>query len=168
MQVVPRIGLIKHRWLVQNDDASLGRSAALGFLPIIVITIVFGTYLSYSLPQNTLAQSPVQVVSVFGPIPPYNPGGPVVSVTLKNVGQAPIVSLNATLKLPSAEPSVTYVFTFEVSSSDPLLPGQSVEITRTLIGAGFGNSPYPLVISGLLSNGIAFNYTQQVRILQLS
>ena len=148
-----------------NDDMSVARSSLLGFVPLIVIALVFGAYLTYSLPQNQLQQNPVLVITVIGPVPPYNQGGPVVRVTLENVAQTSVISLNATVKLPSAEPSVTYTFTFGVNSSNPLLPGQSAESTRTLIGASFGDSPYPLVISGLLSSGLVFNYTQLVMIV---
>ena len=111
-------------------------------------------------------QQPVQTVSVIGPIPPYNPGGPVIRVTLENVGATPVVSLSATLMLPSAEPFVPYSFSFEVNSSDPLLPSHSVNSTRILIGAGTeANSTYPLSISGKLSNNVLFNYTQMVMIV---
>jgi hypothetical protein len=114
-------------------------------------------------------QDPVQVISVIGPIPPYNPGGPVISVTLENVAEIPIISLTATLKLPSAEPLVPYSFSFSVDSSNPLLQGQSVESTLTAIGAGSeSNATYPLVISGMFSNGLVFNFTQQVMIVQPS
>ena len=112
------------------------------------------------------SQQPVQVVSMIGPIPPYNPGGPVISVTLKNVGRTLIISLNATLKLPSAEPLVRYSFNFNVSSLNPLLQGQSVPSTLTAIGAGIdANSAYPLTTSGTLAFGLAFNFTQLVNIV---
>lgn len=114
----------------------------------------------------TSVEEPVETVSVTGPISPYNPGGPVISLTLENIGALPIVSLNATLRLPSAEPSVRYSFSFGVSSSNPLLPGHYVGSTRTLIGARFdSNATYSLVISGKLLNGVLFNYTQMVMIL---
>lgn len=112
------------------------------------------------------ASSPVQVVSVMGPIPPYYAGGPVVSVTLQNVGSVPITSLAASLQIPRAGPIAPFSFVFNVNSSNPLLPGRSVQETRTLIGAGFDSSlDYPLTISGTLSNGTQFSYTEQVLIL---
>ncbi len=111
---------------------------------------------------SVVSREPAKVVSVVGPIPPYNPGVPVVRVTLKNIGDSPIVSLNATLKLPSAEPSITYSFSFGVNSTNRLLPGESEESTKTLIGAGFSNFSYPLVIRGVLANNVAFNYTKLV------
>lgn len=110
--------------------------------------------------------SPVQIVSVEGPIPPYNPGGPVISVTLKNVGKAPIVSLIANLNVPSAEPSIQYTFSFAVNSSVPLLPRQSITSTLTLIGASVDNSnSYQLTVSGTLDTGSTFSFIQQVMIV---
>ena len=74
--------------------------------------------------QVSSLQTPIKVVSVTGPIPPYNPGGPVISITLMNVADLPITSLNATLQLES-QLSVPYSFQFGVNSSNPLFPGQS-------------------------------------------
>jgi hypothetical protein len=113
----------------------------------------------------TPASSPVEVVSVNGPIPPYNPGGPVVSITLKNVARLAITSLRATLRVESLLSS-PYSFVFDVSPSNPLLTGQSAKVTQTLIDGGFDSSrSYPLTISGTLSDGRKFTYTQQVWIV---
>ena len=111
--------------------------------------------------------SPAELVSVIGPIPPYNPGGPVVSVTLKNGGKASITSLDATLGAGNLENAVNgYSFVFNVSSSEPLQPGQSTQDTRTLIGAGFDTGvDYPLSINGTLVNGTQFSYTVQVQVV---
>lgn len=110
------------------------------------------------------AGSPVEVVSVTGPIPPYNPGGPVISITLKNVGDSPITSLSATLRLPSSNPN-PYGFNFDVSQSNPLAQNMSSSFTRGLIGAGFqGDVSYPLAITGTLANGAGFSYTVQVQV----
>ncbi|HYB04837.1 MAG TPA: hypothetical protein VED17_10260 [Nitrososphaerales archaeon] len=112
---------------------------------------------------------PLRVVSITGPIPPYNPGGPVVSIAVKNTANLPITFLNATLEVPSAEPSVSYSFNFGINSSNPLLQNQTVQSARTLIGAGFDNSvSYPIVISGSFYNGVSFNFTEQVMIAQPS
>lgn len=110
--------------------------------------------------------NPVEVVSVTGPIPPYNPGGPVVSIVLENVGGTSVVSLSATPKLNSAEPSVSYTFVFDVNAASPLLPDYTVQDTRTLIGAGFQTGTnYPLTISGTFANGTSFSSTVLVQIL---
>ena len=96
---------------------------------------------------------PVEAVSVVGPIPPYNPGGPTVTVTLENAGDAPIASLNATLSDASPATNLAgfngpYSFEFNASLSNPLLPAQSAQDTRTLTGAGFtAGTDYPLVRS---------------------
>ena len=108
----------------------------------------------------------VDVVSVIGPIPPYNPGGPVVSVTLLNIDASSIVSLNATLHVGEIPPGqVVYRYVFDVSSSHPLLTGQSVTQTLTLINGGFNTGEtYLLAINGTLSNGVGFSYDAQVQI----
>jgi len=114
--------------------------------------------------------SPIEVVSVTGPIPPYNPGGPVVSVVLANAGDAPITALNATILFNSSASSAkgqptSYTFAFGVSSSNPLPPGQSIQDKHTLIGAGFETgSSYPLTIDGTLESGRAFSYTLLIRV----
>jgi hypothetical protein len=112
---------------------------------------------------------PIEVVSVTGPIPPYNPGGPVVSVTLKNVGTSTITSLDATLDVENVENGVHgYSFVFYVSPSYLLVPGQTIEETHTLIGAGFDTGvDYPLTINGTLVNGTQFSYTVQVQVVPL-
>ena len=109
----------------------------------------------------------VDVVSVTGPVPPYNPGGPVVSITLKNTGDVPITSLNATLPLVNPRGVLfPYPFGFSVSPSNPLVPGQSIQETSTLIGASFDSSvEYPLTINGALLNGTQFSYTLQVQVV---
>jgi hypothetical protein len=110
-------------------------------------------------------KDPVQVVSVVGPIVPINPGGPTINITLENANNIPIISLNSSLDLPSAEPSVPYLFAFDVSSSNPLQFGHVVQSSLTLIGASFdSSSTYPLTISGMLSNGVQFSFTEQVSI----
>ncbi len=114
-----------------------------------------------------VSSPPVQVVSVLGPVPPYNPGGPMISITLKNTASSPITFLNATLEVPTLEPSITYSFDFGINSTHPLLQNQVVNETRTLIGASFdNNASYPLAISGTLSDGTFFNFTERAIISQ--
>ena len=114
---------------------------------------------------------PVEAVSVVGPIPPYNPGGPTVTVTLENAGDAPIASLNATLSDASPATNLAgfngpYSFEFNASSSNPLLPAQSAQDTRTLTGAGFtAGTDYPLTINGSFANGTRFSYTVPVQVV---
>lgn len=108
---------------------------------------------------SALRSSPIAVASVTGPIPPYTPADPSIKLIVKNVGNLPIISLNTTLQTSSG----SYSFVFGVNSSDPLLAGQSAQSTQ--IGMGFQTGKdYPLTISGILSNGLPFTFTQQVSI----
>lgn len=113
--------------------------------------------------------TPVQVVSITGPIPPYNPGGPVVSIVLQNVGDISIVSLKATLVLSAAittGATAPYPFVFDVNASSPLHSGQTISSTRTLIGAGFSSgADYSLTIDGTFANGTAFSSTVLVQVV---
>jgi hypothetical protein len=100
------------------------------------------------------------VVSVVGPIPPYNPGGPVVEVTLNNVGNQPVISLKAVL-MPDRG---GFDFIFYVTPSNPLQPGKSISVRQTLIGGEFNvDFNYPLLISGTLQNHVNFTYTKQMQ-----
>jgi hypothetical protein len=117
------------------------------------------------------SSSPIQVISVVGPIAPFNPGGPVVSVTIKNISGNDVTLLNASLALGPAEVMPgniqrSYSFVFNASPSNPLRPGQSTTSTEILIGAGFETDRnYPLTINGTLANGTEFSYTAQVQIV---
>jgi len=116
--------------------------------------------------SSTTIQQPIEVVSVVGPIPPFNPGGPVVEITLKNVSNEPVVSLNASLGIIRAGPSDTpFTFNFNVNPSNPLLPDTTISTELTLIGGGFSdNVSYPLIIEGSLESGAEYSYTEQVQI----
>jgi hypothetical protein len=116
-----------------------------------------------SVPDST-PQTPqplqIVVVSVSSPVQPINPGGPVVEITLQNAGPEPIVSLTASLELGRS-----YIFNFDISSSQPLLTDKTISSKLTLIGGGFSdNLAYPLTINGTLQNGLALVYTTQVMI----
>jgi hypothetical protein len=169
--------------------AQLGRSYTKLGIAIIVAALIIGTSIvasSYMRTSSTKTStstftttstttltvvsaisSPIEVVSVAGPIPPYNPGGPVVSVTLKNVGISTITALDATLGVENLGNGVSgYSFIFNVSISNLLVPGQTIEETHTLIGAGFDSGvDYPLSINGTLVNGTQFSYTVQVQVV---
>lgn len=112
----------------------------------------------------TQNKEPVEVISIIGPIPPFNPGGPVIEITLKNISNTSIVSLSAALGINS-NLNRPYEFAFNVSAGNPVLPGNSITSRETLIGAGFGdNVAYPLEISGSLGSGEKFDFTKQVMI----
>lgn len=105
-------------------------------------------------------QQPIIVVSVTGPLPPINPGGPNVEITLKNVSTNPVASLTAALELTRA-----FTFNFDVSQAKPLLPENTVSAELTLIGGGFSdNISYTLQINGTFQNGDSFAYSEPVQI----
>jgi hypothetical protein len=100
----------------------------------------------------------IAVVSVYGPLQPINPSGPLIEITLKNVGLEPVVALTASLEL-----SRSFIFNFDVTPSKPLLSDKMVSAKLTLIGGGFSDSlSYPLTIKGTLQNGLVMAYLTQV------
>jgi hypothetical protein len=102
----------------------------------------------------------IEVVGVVGPLPPYNPGGPSVEITLKNNAAEPVISLKATLELQQS-----YEFDFGVSESSPLAPGAIASKTQTLLNGGISSDiSYPLAISATLQSGSVISYTVQVKI----
>jgi hypothetical protein len=116
--------------------------------------------------STTTSKPPIEVVSVLGPVPPFNPGGPVVEITLKNVSGKPVVSLNATLAIVRTGPSNTpFIFNFDVTPSNPLLPDKTIGSKLTLIGGGFSdNVSYPLTIQGSVESGTEFSIITPVQI----
>jgi len=126
-----------------------------------------GTYpfLSWQPLSASQNQQPIEVMSVLGPLQPFNPGGPVVEITLKNVGVEPVISLTATLELDT--PFGPFDFIFNVTPSNPLQPNKSTSDILTLIGGGFAdNVSYPLKIHATLQNGAKFVYTKLVQIVE--
>jgi hypothetical protein len=100
--------------------------------------------------------------------PVYNPGGPIAEITLKNISDEPVIFLEASLNANGVAGRL-FEFTFDVSSSHPLLPGQSISNRETLIGGGFGdNILYPMTINGTLQSNVAFVYTKEVLITRPS
>jgi len=112
-------------------------------------------------PATTFEPSPgqpVEVVSVSGPLLPINPGGPIVEIVLKNSGTQAIINLKSILEIGR-----DYVFDFGVNPSKKLSAGETVSTRQTLIGGGISDgTAYPLVITGTLENGSAFEVKQQV------
>jgi hypothetical protein len=130
---------------------------------ISMVAVLLGACSETSIP--TIHQ-PIEVVSVSGPLPPINPGGPSVLITLKNVSNEPIVSLTASLGVSRAGPTNTpYIFNFDVTSANPLLPSDSISSRLNLIGGSFDDSiSYPLKIEGKQQSEGTFAYTEQVQI----
>jgi len=107
-------------------------------------------------------RNPIKILSVRGPLEPINPGGPIVEITLENTSASNITSLNATLAL-----TIEFNFEFDVSPSNPLLPGKSISSRLTLIGGGFSTDvSYPLQLEGIFEDGTIFDYTEQVQIIE--
>jgi hypothetical protein len=125
-------------------------------------TYPFLSWQSVLTPQN---QQPIEITSVLGPIGLPNPAGPIVEITLKNLGVEPVISLAATLKVSSAS-GIPFDFTFDdVSPLNPLQPDGSTSDTRCLIGGGFSsNEWYFLKIHVTLEDGAEFVYTERVQI----
>jgi hypothetical protein len=77
-----------------------------------------------------------------------SPEGGKVNMSLKNIGQAPIASLSASLTGFPAASVVVYSFVFNASSSNPLLAGQSAQSPSTLVGYGLSpTKQYPLTVT---------------------
>ena len=109
-------------------------------------------------------QQPIDVLSVQGPLPPINPGGPNVEITLKNISTEPVVSLTAVFTNLGPR---NIDINFEVGPVNPLSPGASISDTQTLIDGGFSNNVlYPLTIEGTLQSGATFSYVEEVEIVQ--
>lgn len=131
-------------------------------LALILVTDLTGcTSTSDSTPTPTPTNlQPIEVVSMSGPLQPINPGGPIVEINLKNVSDESVVSLIASLEL-----SRSFRVDYDVNSSNPLLPNESISSRLTLIGGGFSDAiSYPLTISGTFQSGKTFAYTKQVQI----
>jgi hypothetical protein len=96
---------------------------------LLTATLLAVTVSSCHLVSASQNQEPIEIVSVLGPFPPFNPGGPNVQITLKNVGIEPVISLAATLEL-----SESFDFTFNVTPAHPLQPDKSTSDTLTIIG----------------------------------
>ncbi len=156
-----------------NDEGTeralvMKRKTLISIIAILIsVALLLGACSGTATPTG---QQPIQVVAVSGPLPPINPGGPNVEVTLKNVSSESVVSLTASLGVSRAGPSNTpFVFNFDVTSSNPLLPSNSITGRLTLIGGSFAdNISYPFKIEGKLKSGATFAYTEQVQIISPS
>jgi hypothetical protein len=127
---------------------------------LVALVIAAGCAKNPTTTATNQSLQPIDVVSVSGPLQPINPGGPIVEVILKNSGTMAVKSLTGTLELSRA-----FVFNFEVSAANPLLPGNSTSMRSTLIGAGFSEGiDYNLTIGGTSIDGTTFTYTKKVKI----
>lgn len=145
----------------------LKRTVFVIIINTFLIFMLFALLLSGCQPaSNSPSQSqPIEIISVNGPLVGLlglvNPGGPIVEITLKNVSDEPAISLTATLELYKS-----FEFIFDVTPSNPLLPGESISSKQILIQGGFSDTgSYPLAINATVQSGDEFVYTKQVQIL---
>jgi len=135
------------------------------FLTAIFLMVVVSSCCPVSTSQN---QQPIEIIAVLSPNPPIgqpiNPAGPIVEITLKNVSDEPVISLTATLELYKS-----FEFIFDVTPSNPLLPGDSISSKRLLIQGGISSDVSdPLTINATLQNGDIFVYTKQIQVVKPS
>jgi hypothetical protein len=142
--------------------------AVLALIPVLCAMLAVGcsasstTFPASPIPVTSSSVIPqvIAVLSVSGPIPPFNPGGPVVAISLKNISDKPVAAVKCTLVL-----NRSFDFTFDVSSAKPWLPNSTINTKQTLIGVGISDSQtYPLTITGSFQDGGTFNYSNQVKI----
>jgi hypothetical protein len=136
------------------------------WLLIIIITILIitpgctPTAISPSPGTTATSLSPGQPVEVISVIELYNetphPGGPAIEITLKNVSDESIISLNVTLEELGDR---AFDFNFDVTSLNPLTPDERTSSERWLIGGGWGGGvPYSLTINGTMESGKVFAF----------
>jgi len=140
-----------------------------GNLVVLHFTVTNTTTTTTTTINNTSQQNqePIEVISVLDADETGGtviPGGPNIEITLENDVSEPIISL-AVVLVENVEFS-SWNYTFDVSSSLPLLPNKTVSATQRLIGGGFGGNPpyggvvpYSLTISGSLQDGSTFSFT---------
>ncbi len=146
-----------------GSSNSVTKTETLSLTTTQTLTSTTTRTLTVSVSSATASGGPAEVVSVVGPLPPINDAGTTVRVTMENVGGAPITSLKVTLLMA---PTIPFSISFNVTSSDPLQPGQSVQKTAFLVYADFVTGEnYPLVITGTLVNGTLFSSTVQVQVV---
>lgn len=113
-------------------------------------------------PSENLSDTTNKTIKIIAikMVPPYTPGGPVIQLIIQNIGTTPITHLNAIL-----ETNQNYTFNFKsVTSSTPLISGNSISDTTMLVGGGFQTeSTYSLIISGIKDN-MPFDYIEKVHI----
>ena len=115
---------------------------------------------------STISSSePLEIVSVTGPILPFNPGGPKIEIVLKNVSKNSVVSLSVQPEIKGLPGQPPYNVNFDVSDENPLQPGQNISATAILINGGFQTgTSYPMTIQCKFQDGKQFSYPVKVEI----
>jgi streptogramin lyase len=144
-------------WFTQSTQNEIGK-----------ISPANGSVTKYSLATSTTtttgSQQLIEVISVFGPVQPFNPGGPMVEITLKNVSAEPVIALTAVFTELGPH---KFTFDFAVTPETPLVSYQTISAKLILINGAFENNfPYHLTIKGTLQNGKTFTYTTQQEIIE--
>jgi hypothetical protein len=81
---------------------------------------------------------------------------------LGNTTSEPIISLTASLNIRAESIFNPYLFSFDVTSSNSLLPGRTVSYTR-VVEAGYQNGvAYPLTINVTFLDGVSTVEIQQI------
>jgi hypothetical protein len=124
-------------------------------------------------PQPVTDQQPIELVSALGPVPPFIPGNPPYShegwsaeITLKNVGDEPVVALSVTLLTQSERVIYSSDIRFGVTPSNPLSPGDTISSKGTMFTTS-GDVSYTLDIYGTLQSGAAFHTNKPIQITGL-
>ena len=115
--------------------------------------------------QTTANQQNIEIISVKeSTSQPVNPGGPVIEIVVKDVGQAVTglaITLDESASFSASSPlSYKYNFSFTIIPGHPLYPGETAGSSATLINGAWGDGiKYTLMISGTLDSGEVFSYT---------
>jgi hypothetical protein len=137
------------------------------FLLALPLTGACSGKASSSTINNTEVIKPVEIVSVTGPMPPFNPGGPNVEIAVKNTSIYPVTHLIAQLNLNLQTPPIAYVFDFGLTQDAPLAPGATTNLTRNLINGSFNDIFYTITLdvgyTGAAGEATA-NYAVQIQI----
>jgi hypothetical protein len=144
-------------WFTESTQNKIGK-----------ISPTNGDITQYSLATSTTtstgSQQLIEVISVLGPVPPFNPGGPVVEITLKNVSAETVIALTAVCTELGPH---KFTFDFAVTPETPLVSNQTISAKLILINGAFENNfPYHLTIKGTLQNGETFTYTTLQEIIE--
>src|SRR3972149_420796 len=114
-------------------------------------------------------EEPIEIISVVGPVPPFNPGtrdipeGWTAEITLKNAFDETVISLSVILAITATGIIYTSDFAFDINSSNPLLPGKTIS-SKGILYSTSGDVSYSLYITGNLENGTAFGYMKPVQL----
>jgi hypothetical protein len=144
---------------------------------VIVVSVLI-LYFSFTSPENLHTVSVVSMqTGCFVPLGPMkcNPAGASFKLTVNaSSTDVPVTQLSAKLIIVKPNPififryTIPVDFTFNISQSNPLMPGQTASaIHGTIVGPidfVYANNTTPLYIEGKLQNGQTFNYEINVMV----